>query len=64
MFREYDVVRTARRLNTNIDKEQQGEIVIVFEDETKAYEVEFVDESGNTLDVLTVREVDLEIVIR
>lgn len=63
MFKEYDVVRVNKRLNQNIDKGEEGTILMVFEDKNNEYEVEFVDKQGNTLDVLTVREIDLEIVI-
>ena len=62
MFEEYDVVRANKRLNINIDKGEEGTVLMVFEGENNEYEVEFVDEQGNTLDVLTVGESDLEIV--
>ncbi len=35
---------------------------MVFEGEKNKYEVEFVDEGGKTLDILTVEETNLEIV--
>ena len=41
---------------------EEGTVLMVFEGENNEYEVEFVDEQGNTLDVLTVGESDLEIV--
>ena len=62
LFKEYDAVRANKRLNINISKGEEGTILMVFEGEDKEYEVEFVDEEGNTLDILTVRETDLEIV--
>jgi hypothetical protein len=36
-----------------------GTIVIVYEN-SNDYEVEFLDEAGNTIDLLTVNEGDLE----
>lgn len=57
MFKEYDVVLATRPLD-NVPAGTIGTILIVYE-EGKAYEVEFMDIEGTTLNVLTVRVQDI-----
>lgn len=63
-FLDYDVVKAARSLEGNIPKGTLGAVLMVFESENSRYEVEFVDCEGESLDVLTVDERDLELVQR
>jgi hypothetical protein len=59
-FREYDVVRLRRQLSDlAVPVGTTGAIVMVYEG-GKAYEVEFCDEEGITLALLTLEEADLE----
>lgn len=59
MFQEYDVV-LAKRLLDNVPVGTLGTVLIVYE-EGKAYEVEFIDAEGATLNILTVGEEDIEL---
>jgi len=58
MFIEYDVVIAKNEL-PGVPKGSIGTILIVYESGTD-YEVEFLDESGNTIALLTVNEKDLK----
>ena len=60
MFQEYDVVKSRRHLSKNVLKGTTGTILMVFDSSPYQYEVEFVDEQYNTLEILTVIEVDIE----
>lgn len=60
MFKEYDVVRARYNLSTNVPKYSKGVVLIIFEKPSIAYEVEFVDDLGNTIDLLTVKQEDIE----
>lgn len=59
MFNEYDVVKSNKELSAKVPKGTLGAILIVYEANPPAYEVEFVDEAGNSLDVLTVLGADI-----
>lgn len=59
-MQEYDVVRLRRSLpEHNLAAGAVGAIVMVF-DEPPAYEVEFCDEDGLTIALVTLEEGDLE----
>ena len=58
MFSEYDSIVAKRRLSENVPKGTKGIILIIYEDK-KHYEVEFLDEKGNTLSVQTVGDNDI-----
>jgi len=60
MYNEYDVVKAKRRLSEKVFKGCKGAILMVFESSPTAYEVEFVDNKGNSLEVMTVSEKDIE----
>jgi len=60
MFDEYDVVYAKVDLSLKVPKGSKGAVLMVFNSTPKQYEVEFVDEEGETLEVITVSEVDLE----
>lgn len=63
-FLDYDVVKAARSLEENVPEGTVGAVLMVFESENSRYEVEFVDCDGDSLEVLTVDEIDLELVQR
>lgn len=63
MFKEFDTVILKKSLGDSVPVGSIGAILMIFtdEDEQRFYEVEFVDENGCTLDVLTVAEADLSL---
>lgn len=57
MFKEYDVVKLKEDMpSENLSKDDIGAIVMVYEGDPPEYEVEFVDATGQTLALLTVKE--------
>ncbi len=60
MFDEYDLVIAERDLSKNVKKGCVGTILIVFSEPSIAYEIEFIAENGDTLDVLTVYPNDIK----
>ena len=53
------MVKANRDLASNVRKGSLGTILMVYKVNPKEYEVEFVDDDNNTLDVLTVAESDI-----
>lgn len=60
MIKEYDVVKAKKDLSDAVLKGCRGAVVMVYQEPTLGYEVEFVDNAGDTLDVLTVYPDDIE----
>ena len=60
MLSEYDVVLAKRNLSQLVHLGCKGAILICHGNDT--YEVEFVDDDGDSLEVLTVSGVDLSAV--
>ena len=61
MFNEYDVVRLVSELRSKgLKGGTRGAIVMVYPGDPPEYEVEFVDEEGNTLAVETIKEEQIE----
>lgn len=63
MFQEYDVVKLRKpKSSLSITMSDKGTILMVFNEPNlpKAYEVEFVDEEGNTIAIITVSEDEIE----
>jgi hypothetical protein len=58
MFKEFDVVIAKNEL-PGVPKGSIGAVLIVYEGKGD-YEVEFIDESGNSIGWFTVNEKDLE----
>jgi hypothetical protein len=58
MYSEYDVVIANKNLE-NVPKGSQGTVLIVHKS-GKDYVVEFMDDEGNTINVLTVNERDID----
>ncbi|MDR7345462.1 hypothetical protein J2X14_003909 [Pantoea alhagi] len=61
MLNEYDVVKAKRELSDKVLQGTRGAIVLVYEDPVLGYEVEFVDNKGDSLSVLTVCPNDIEL---
>ncbi len=61
MFNEYDVVRSKKNLSENVKLGTRGAIMLIYNSNPNKYEVEFLDTNGETLDILTVDEKDLEL---
>lgn len=57
MFKEYDVVLAKREIE-NVPKSTKGTVLVVYDGQH--FEVEFVDENGETINVLTVGFDDIE----
>ena len=57
MFKEYDVVVSKCNLD-NVLIGSKGTVLIAYD--KNHYEVEFIDEKGDTLNVLTVSESDIQ----
>jgi len=60
MLVDYDIVRAKKDLSQKVLIGTKGAVVMVYVDPRLAYEVEFIDTSGETLDVLTVYADDVE----
>lgn len=56
---ELEVVKSTRNLSEKVSCDCIGTIVMVHTSPRVAYEVEFVDAQGNTLEILTVEEKDI-----
>jgi Domain of unknown function (DUF4926) len=61
-FFEYDIVKSIRSLGEDVPVGTSGAVLMVFASIHPQYEVEFVDNLGESLAVLTVKEEDLEFV--
>ena len=62
MFKEYYVIRATHKLSEVVDKGSIGTILMVFDNPSLAYEVEFVNADGETLELLTVESTEIEII--
>jgi hypothetical protein len=62
MFNEFEVVRL-KRDQPGIKAGANGTVLMVYESPRVGYEVEFLDESGHTLALLSLYDDDLEAVI-
>jgi len=60
MIKEYDVVKAKRDLSECILKGCKGAVLMVFEEPSLAYEIEFVDAEGDTIDIITAYPNDIE----
>jgi hypothetical protein len=59
MLEEMDIVKAKRQLSERVKANTEGTIVMIYDNPRVAYEVEFLDEKGDTLDLLTVEETDI-----
>ena len=58
-IQEYDVVKSSKKLSEAVPKGALGAVLIVYPSDPEEYEVEFVDEDGDTLAILTVKGSDI-----
>ena len=56
MVEEYDVVELTEEITTDLKVGTRGAVVMVYPSDPPEYEVEFVNEGGETIAVRTVRE--------
>lgn len=59
MIQEYDVVIVTKDINDKVLKGMRGAVLIVYDIKPPQYEIEFLDEDGYTIDVLTLPENDI-----
>lgn len=59
MYYLYQVVKANRQVSDSVPKGCEGTIVMIYTSPTIGYEVEFVDEFRNTIDIITVKEEDI-----
>ena len=59
-FNEYDTVMIRRNYNEQVKKGDIGAVIMVFNNPSEAYEVEFLDENGFTKAQVTLLSEDLE----
>ena len=62
MLNENNVVRAKRNLSEKVFKGCVGTVVMVYQKPSLAYEVEFFDNEGDTIELLTVQPNDIELV--
>ncbi|EIE01341.1 DUF4926 domain-containing protein [Leptospira licerasiae] len=58
-YKEHEIVKLKRNIDS-IPAGAVGTIVFVYHDPRVAYEIEFLDNNGNTLGILTVEEENIE----
>ena len=61
MLKEYDIVKARRDLSGKILKGCTGVIVMAFQSSDLAYEIEFVNDKGDTIEVITAYPDDIEV---
>lgn len=59
MFNEYDVIKSKRKLSNKVQADTIGTILVKYTQPVEGYEVEFVDEHGEFLDLLTIYPDDI-----
>ena len=60
MINEYDIVIALKPLGDKIKKGDEGTVLMVYPSKPVEYEVEFLDNEGETLDILTVKAKDIK----
>ncbi|MGX8796858.1 DUF4926 domain-containing protein [Fusibacter sp. JL298sf-3] len=61
MYKEYDVVYAKRNLSEMVKKGTKGAIVLILDEKCSEYEVEFINDIGEFLELLSVDESDLDL---
>ncbi|MDF7663059.1 DUF4926 domain-containing protein [Erwiniaceae bacterium L1_54_6] len=62
MIKENDIVEAKRDLSDLISKNRKGAVLMIYQTPTLAYEVEFIDDAGETLEIITVFPDDIQAV--
>jgi hypothetical protein len=60
MLDEYASVKAVRNLSKNVLIGAKGTIVLIYNNPKHAYEVEFFNDEGDTVEILTVLPSDVE----
>lgn len=60
MFNEYDVVYSKEKINEKVSLNTKGVILMVLDANADVYEVEFVDNNNETIDVTEVTGTQLK----
>lgn len=55
MFSEHDAVVALTRLSNRTQVATRGTVLLVLDEDEHIYEVEFFDEQGNCIELLTIR---------
>ncbi len=61
MLEEYQVVKATRDITSNVKEGCIGTIVYIHQYPSESYEVEFVDENNDTIDLLSVNAKDIKL---
>ena len=61
MLNEYAVVVATRNLSKGVNRGCIGTIVMIYDNPSLAYEVEFFDNNGDTIELLTVEPSDIKL---
>jgi len=61
MLNEYAVVVAAKDLSTDVKRGCVGTIVMIYDNPSLAYEVEFFKTNGDTIELLTVKPDDIKL---
>ena len=65
MFKLYDVVKSKKEISEDIPVDTIGTIVMIYNEFTPiAYEVEFINDEMETINVVTVKDEDLIIIAK
>ena len=62
MLNEYVVVIAVKDLSEAVKQGCAGTIVMVYDNPSLAYEVEFFDDMGDTIELLTVESNDIKLI--
>ncbi len=61
MLNEYAVVVATKDLSTDVKRGCVGTIVMIYDNPSLAYEVEFFKTNGDTIELLTVKPDDIKL---
>ena len=61
MLKEYAVVTATKDLSEGVKRGCVGTVVMIYDDPSLAYEVEFFDKNGDTIELLTVEPNDISL---
>jgi hypothetical protein len=60
MLNEYTVVEATKNLSKSVKRGCIGTIVMIYDNPSLAYEVEFFDNNSDTIELLTVKPNDIK----
>lgn len=62
MYKENQIVVSKRNISSNVYVGCKGVIVFVYSKPKEAYEVEFVDDNGKSIEIITVMREDIDLI--